>query len=353
MNKKLPLHTAPREICILRLSALGDATHTVPVIRSIQAHWPQTRISWIIGKLEYRLLENLEGVNFITFNKRGGLSAIAELRQQLAGQKFDVLMHMQVALRANIISRMINAPVRLGWDQARSRDGHHWFVNHSIASVPFQHQVSGFLEFAQALGIPASDPKWDLPINDADRQWATQQLPSAQPILMISACSSHVLRNWRSTHYAQIADHAANSLGMQVVLIGGPSELERSVGFEIESAMSSKAINLIGKDTLGQSMALMEKATVLLSPDAGPIHIASALGTRTLGLYAATWSKRSGPFNGLDYCVDRYAEAARKFRNKEPEQVRWGHRIEVPGVMDLVEPQAVIGMLEKIAEEEK
>jgi heptosyltransferase I len=348
MKNKLPFIDGPRELCILRLSALGDVTHTVPVIRSIQAHWPDTRISWIIGKLEHRLLENLQGVNFIPFDKRGGLAAIGDLRRRLNGQKFDVLMHMQVALRANIISRLVDSPIRLGWDRGRSRDRHHWFTNHSILSVPFQHQVPGFLEFAQALGIPVSDPKWDLPVSDADRVWAIQHLPDDRPILMISPCSSHVLRNWRNEHYAMVADHAAIDLGMQVVLIGGPSEFERSAGSEIESAMSSKAVNLIGKDTLRQSMALMEKATVLLAPDAGPIHIASALGTRVLGLYAATWSKRSGPYNSLEFCVDRYAEAARKFRNKEPEQVRWGHRIEEPGVMDLIEPQSVIEMLEKI-----
>jgi heptosyltransferase I len=348
MKKKLPLPEAPREICILRLSALGDATHTVPVIRSIQAHWPDTKISWIIGKLEHRLLKDLQGINFIPFNKRGGLAAVMALKRQLEGKKFDVLMHMQVALRANIISRLIDAPIRLGWDRGRSRDRHHWFTNHSVRSVPFQHQVPGFLEFPRALGVPITDPKWDLPVNDSDREWAAQQLPDDRPVLMISPCSSHELRNWRNEYYAMVADHAAIDLGMQVVLIGGPSDLEQSVGFEIESAMSSKAVNLIGEDTLGQSMALMEKATVLLAPDAGPIHIASALGTRVLGLYAATWSKRRGPFNSLDYCIDRYAQAARKYRRKEPEQVRWGHRIETPGVMDLVEPQSVIEMLEKI-----
>ncbi len=347
MQKQLPLQDTPGGICILRLSALGDVTHTVPVVRSIHKHWPDTKITWIIGTLEHRLLQHLPGVEFITFNKNAGLGALAELRRKLSGRNFDVLMHMQVALRAGIIGRLVNAPIRLGWDRARSRDRHHWFINHSVRSIPFQHQVTGFQEFALALGLPESSPCWDLPVGDEDRAWAGQQIPGGAPVLMISPCSSHAFRNWRNGYYARVADHAAQELGMQVVLVGGPGNLEKTAGHHIESAMSAKAINLIGKDTLGQSMALMEKASVLISPDSGPTHIASALGTKVIGLHAATWSKRSGPFNSLECCVDRFPEAARKYRGKEPEELRWGTRIEVPGVMDLIDPESVIEQLER------
>jgi heptosyltransferase I len=207
----------------------------------------------------------------------------------------------------------------------------------------------GFHEFSRALGVPQSKPRWDLPVSDEDRAWAKQQLPGDKPLLLISACSSHQHRNWRTEYYAKVGDHAASNLGMQVVLIGGPGEFERSTASEIESSMTSSVINLVGKDTLTQSMALMEKASILISPDSGPAHIASALGTPVIGLYAATWSKRSGPFNSLDLCVDRFPEAARKFRSKEPEELRWGTRIEFPGVMDLIGPESVIEKLDSVA----
>jgi len=206
MSKWLPLQDAPQNLCILRLSALGDVTHVVPVVRAIKAHWPQTRISWILGRLEHKLLKNLEGVEFITFDKRGGLAAIRQLQQQLQNREFDVLLQMQVAARANILSRLVRSPVRLGWDRARSRDRHHWFINHSVKTVPFQHQVEGFAEFARSLGIPASRPQWQLPMDDEDRNWVSSQIPIGNPILMISACSSHVLRNLRAEYYARGAD---------------------------------------------------------------------------------------------------------------------------------------------------
>lgn len=335
-----------KSLCILRLSALGDATHVVPVVRALQEHSPGTKITWIIGKLEHRLLGGLEGVEFIVFDKRGGLPAVGELRKALRDRRFDGLFHMQVAARANFLSTLIRAPLRLGWDKARSRDMHHHFARQKVAAVPFQHQVQAFLEFPRAIGIDVEKPKWDLPIEPGAREWAAGQIPDEAPVLLISPCSSHERRNWRNDFYATVADHAVSEMGMQVVLSGGPGKLEARAGAEIESAMKNPCINLIGRDTLEQSKALLDRADLVISPDSGPAHIASALGTPVIGLYAATWSKRSGPYNSLYLCVDRFRAAARQFRNCEAEELRWGTRIEEPGVMELIQPEDVIRQMQ-------
>jgi len=342
------LAEAPGNICLLRLSALGDVTHAVPVVRALQAHWPAARITWIIGAIEHRLLSGLDGVEFLVVDKRTLLSAARKLRRLLHGRRFDVLLHMQVALRANLLSLLVKTPVRLGWDRPRSRDRHFWFVNQQVAAVPFQHQVQGFLEFPRALGIEVSQPVWNLPIAAEDRAWAERQLPGGQQTLVISPCSSHPLRNWAAERYARVADHAAGSLGMRVVLAGGPGAGEREMAAAIEAGMRHAPLNLVGRDTLTQSMALLDRASALLSPDSGPVHIASALGTPVIGLYAATWSRRSGPWNSLDLVVDRFPEAARKYRHREPEKLRWGTRIEEPGVMDLIAVDDVIAQLERV-----
>lgn len=335
-------------ICIMRLSAIGDVTHVVPVVRAIHSHYPQARITWIIGKLEAKLLAGLGDIEFMVFDKKGGFKAVQQLRKTLKGRRFDVLLHMQVAARANLLSRLVKAPRRIGWDKPRWRDRHQWFINQSVASVAQQHQVDAFLEFAHALGVPTSAPVWQLPVSEQDAEWAQQTLGTdPSPILMISPCSSHPLRNWGAEHYAAIADHAVSRHGMRVVLTGGPSELEVNTGQAIEAAMQYHAQNLIGKDTITQSVALLQRATVLVSPDSGPAHVASAVGTPVLGLYAATPSKRSGPYNSLELCVDKYSEAAMKFRQKAPAELRWGQRIEYPGVMDLIKVEDVLEKLDR------
>lgn len=336
----------PESACILRLSALGDVTHVVPVVRALQRAWPHTRLTWIIGRMERRLLGDFAGIEFIVFDKHGGWRALHELRRQLSGRNFDVLLLMQVAARANLISRFVHAPIRLGWNRARSRDFHHWFINRSVAAVAFQHQVEAFLEFPRALGVEPGVPVWDLPIDAEAQHWALAQAPPSRLAIVISPCSSHPHRNWRAERYAAVADFAAERYGAQIVLSGGPSNAEREMAAAIAGAMRTVPLNLVGKDTLEQSKALLRRADLVISPDAGPAHIASALGTPVLGLYAATWSKRSGPYRSLDLCVDRFPAAARTFRGQPPEALRWGTRIERPGVMDLISTDDVIRVLQ-------
>ncbi len=345
----LEITAAPESLCLLRISALGDATHAVPVVRAIQQHWPETRITWVIGKLEHKLLGGIDGIEFIVFDKGRGWRAYGDLRRAAAGRHFDILLHMQVAARANLASLALKAPIRVGWDRARSRDRHHWFVNHPVADAVQQHQVQGFLSFARALGLNATEPQWRLPVGDADRAFVTAHVEPGTPLLVISPCSSHPMRNWSPRRYAEVADHAIESLGMQVVLSGGPSSLEQQVGRAIEQRMSQPVNNLIGRDTLTQSLAMLSRAQVVISPDSGPAHIANAAGTPVIGLYACTWARRSGPYNSLHWCIDKFPDAARRFRGKPPEQLRWGSRIEQPGVMDLIQVGEVIDKLDRLA----
>ncbi len=335
----------PKNICILRLSALGDVTHAVPVVRAIQKSWPDTKITWVCGKQEHKLLTGLDDVRFVALDKKAGWRGYRDLGRKLRGERFDILLHMQVSARANLAAAFIRADVRLGWDKARSRDLHQLFIGHRVPAVKQQHQVQGHLSFARALGLDADEPIWDLPVTTESKAFAEKHLPGEKRTLLISPSSSHPYRNWSAQRYAQLADYAIEQLAMRVALIGGPGQQQRAIGTEIEKAMANKALNLIGKDTLQDLLALLQRGDVLLSPDSGPAHIANALGTPVIGLHASTWSIRTGPYNFLHLCVDKFPEAAEKFRHKKPEDLRWGARIEEPHVMDLIQTDEVIDRL--------
>ena len=88
------LSKIPREVCVLRLSALGDTCHVLPVIRTLQQAWPETRFTWIIGKLEHQLIGSIPDIEFIIFNKRNSLSSLRSFRAQMAQRRFDLLLHM-------------------------------------------------------------------------------------------------------------------------------------------------------------------------------------------------------------------------------------------------------------------
>jgi heptosyltransferase I len=347
MKKRLPLTEPPKKLCILRLSALGDVTHVIPVVRAIQARWPQTEITWICGKLEVKLLAGLDRVRFIEFDKKQGFAAYTRLRQALKGERFDVLLHMQVALRANLASLCIAADIRLGWDAPRSRDLHGLFINHRIPAAVRQHQAQAFLSFARSLGLNMDQPVWNFPVSEQGRDFARQHVDAEKKTLLISPCSSHALRNWNVEGYARVADYAIEQLDMQVILSGGPSRLELETAQAIEARMKQLSTNLVGKDTLPQLVGLLQTVDVVLSPDSGPAHIANALGTPVIGLYACTWSKRSGPYSYLHLCIDKFETAALEFRNKPANELPWITKIEQPGVMDLISVDEVIGKLRR------
>lgn len=333
----LPLEKPPERICIVRLSALGDVSHAVPVLRAIQRQWPETRVTWICGKLEHKLLSLIEGVRFVILDKNSGLGGYLNLRRELGGERFDVMLQMQTSTRANLTGACVRADIKLGWDKARAREFHQSFMTESIPATPFEHQVQGHLSFARTLGLDAPQPVWDLPVTREAAEFAASVMPGGRRTLLVSPCSSHPARNWRAERYAAVADYAAETLGLDIVLSGGPSEAEREIGRAIESKMKNPVTNMIGKDTLPQLLALVQRADVVLSPDSGPSHLANAMGTPVVALHASTWSRRSGPYHSLHLCVDKFPQAARRFRNVSPEELRWGTRIENDGVMDLIE----------------
>ena len=340
----------PQSLCLLRTSALGDVTHVVPVIRTLQAQAPDTRLTWIVGKLEHKLVGDLPGVEFIVFDKHAGRAGFRAVREQLAGRRFDALLHMQVALRSNILSLSVKAPLRIGYDRARSKDLHGFFINCRIPSRKGEHVLDAMASFLEPLGLAQTRVRWDLPIPESAQAFAAQHLPDGAPILLVSPVSSHRLRNWRAERYATVMDHAALALGWRVVLCGGPSAFEREFADTILTRMQARPLDLVGKDTLKQLLALLQRADLVLCPDSGPMHMANAVGTPVLGLHAASNPERSGPYSDRQWCVDRYDAAARKFRRKPAEALAWGTKLEYPGVMDLIEVDDVLERLASFAD---
>jgi heptosyltransferase I len=339
---------APSSICLLRTSAIGDVTHVVPLVRTLQQAWPQTALTWIVGKLERKLVGDLPGVEFVTFDKVAGWTGLRAVRAALAGRRFDALLQMQVAMRSNLLSLAVKADRRIGYDRARAKDLHGLVINERIPARSGEHVLDAIGSFCEPLGLKQTDVRWDIPIPDEAHAWAAAQLPGDTPTLLVSPASSHALRNWRPERYAAVMDHAA-SRGWRVALIGGPSTSERIVADAVLAACRHAPLDLTGKDTLKKLLALLARAQLLLGPDSGPMHMANSVGTRVLGLHAASNPDRSGPYSDRRWCVNKYDEAARKYLGRPAAEIPWGSKIERPGVMDLIDVDAVVDRYEAAA----
>ncbi|WP_349999018.1 glycosyltransferase family 9 protein [Stenotrophomonas lacuserhaii] len=336
-------------LCLLRLSALGDVTHVVPLVRTLQAARPGTRIHWVIDKVGLKLLDGLPGVTFHAYDKKTGLAGMKALRAELPAERFDALLQMQVAFRANVLSAFISARRRIGYDRSRSKDLHGLFINERIPDRPGIHVLDAIGSFCEPLGLKQTEVSWDLAVPAQAHAWAQAQWQDdGRPVLMISPCSSHERRNWYADRYAAVANHAS-ARGWRVVLCGGRSELERRTADAIQAQLVQPALDLVGKDTLKQLPALLARAALVMTPDSGPMHIANAMGVKVLGLHAASNPHRSGPYSDRRYCVDRYDDAARKYLGKPASALKWGTKIEFDDVMELITVEDGIAAFERYA----
>ena len=331
---------------------MGDVCHTLPVVQTLRHAWPDTHFSWIVGKLEAGLIGDVAGIAFIPFDKAAGWRAYRDLRQRLGGESFDLLLHMQMSLRSSLASRCLRAPIRLGFDRERAHDYQWLFTTHRIAHVACEHVMDSFFGFARALGIEEKRLEWGIPIPDAAADQARSIIPDDCPTLLISPCANARFRNWRNWPYARyvpVAEHAVRTLGWQVIVTGGPNKAEAAAAAAIEHATSTPIRNLQGQTSLKELLALIRRARVLISPDSGPIHMATAVGTPVIGLYATTNPDRAGPYLSQQWRINRYPDAVRQFLGKAVDEVAWGTRVRDPRAMELISSEEVIDMLDRLA----
>ncbi len=331
-----------KSICILRLSAIGDVCHAVAAVQAIQKYNPEAKITWIIGKIEKALLDGLPGVEFVVFDKSKGKQAFEMLKQDMADKDFDVLLHMQVAFRANWAAQYIPAKRKIGFDWHRAKELHTLFTKERIKPQHEPHVLEGFFAFAEKLGVPESEVKdlqWSIPVSEQDIAFANEHMPQ-QRSLVISPAASKKERNWLPERYAQVADYAA-SQGFKLVLCGGPAAIDRELADAIKAASNSEFIDLVGKTSLKQMLCCLKQASLVIAPDTGPAHMAVTQGTPVLGLYAHSNPKRTGPYLYQDYVAEVYHFNVLKQKGKPANLLKWGTRVKGKDLMSQITVEQV------------
>ena len=191
----------------------------LPVVRTIQDAWPGTRITWLIGRLEHKLLGHLPAIEFVVFEKKAGWRGYRELRTRLANRRFDALLHMQLALRASLAAARVPARIKVGFDRARARELQWLFTNTRIEARSREHVQDSFFGFTAALGIASRSMRWDIPIDAQASDYALKVVPDGARTLVVSPCSSHRLRNWSAERYAAVGGymHAVARLHLAIL----------------------------------------------------------------------------------------------------------------------------------------
>jgi len=327
-----------KSICIIRLSSIGDVTHMIPIINTLKHFAPNTDITWIIGKTEYDLVKNIKNIKFIIIDKNDIFNSIKSLLSLRKGKRFDIFLHMQVSLRSNLLSLFIKADRKIGYNQSLSKNFHSLFRKEKIDCHKNPHVIETFFCFLKKIGIEDKKLDWSIKLDDPKD---VINLKGIKYIVINPFTSSRRLnyREWDINNYKNITDYVFNKYGIESIIVGSKTDYQKK---ESEKICDKGFIhNFVGKTDLQQLCNIIKDCEFYIGPDSGALHLATMLSKPVIGLYATSNPYRTGPYNNMDFVINKYPDALMKYKKKKVSDVKWGERIRNKNAMSLITKEDV------------
>lgn len=344
--------TAPDKITVIRLSAIGDVLMLLPTVRLLRKQFPDTSIDWLIDRPIASILSQLTEVNVVAIDKPKAISDYWQLKKQWRKKNTGQLISFQTSFVSNMLMAILPAEHKTGFGSPYSREGHHLFTDTAYALPGNLHQVEIFFALAQKFAgineqIKITAEDLALPISQIDINWAGEKLLSHQQWIAINPMASTREKTWAAERYISLINNFHTLYpDKHIVLTGGPGEAEVAFGQLIQH--QAPCLNLIGQTSLMQLAAILKQVSLLISPDTGPLHLANAVATPVIGLYAVTRPEYIGPYNQLDTCINIYAEVAESVMHKTADQLPWQKEIPSLDAMQLILVQQVIDKVDAV-----
>jgi heptosyltransferase I len=328
----------PDNICIVMMSAVGDAVHVLPVINALKRANPKSTITWVLQPVPAALVRGHRSVDeVIIFERAKGWRAFVDVRRELAKRNFDLVLNLQVYFKAGIVTAFTHAPVKLGFDRSRARDFNWLFTNRKIPKGPVQHVQDQYFEFLDTLGVSPEPVTWDFGPNPAERAWQREFIASTdRPIASIVVGTSKAEKDWIPERWAEVADALYDRFGMQVVLVGGRSARELNAERIVLERARHKPRSELGSG-LRKLVSILDASSLVLSPDTGPLHMSVALDRPVISLMGYTNPKRTGPYRKFkDLVIDAYGDPGENYPISMENRPGRMARIETSDVLEKV-----------------
>jgi heptosyltransferase I len=304
-----------RRVCVVMMSAVGDAVHVLPILTALKRRTPGVHITWILQPGPATLVRGHHAVDeIILFDRSQGLRAFTDVRRELAARRFDLVINLQVYFKAGIVTAFSRAPVKLGFDRARARDLNWLFTTQRIAPHPLQHVQDQYFEFLTAIGIEADPVTWDLGPWPEERPAQRDFFSRVErPAASIVVATSKAQKDWLPERWADVVDALWHDFGLQPILVGGRSPRELHAESEVMRRATHKPMSALGSG-LRNLVGILDGSALVLSPDTGPLHMTVALGRPVISLMGYTNPKRTGPYRRFhDLIVDAYGDAGKPY----------------------------------------
>ena len=303
-------------ICIVMMSAVGDAVHVLPVINALKRARPGCHITWVLQPGPATLVRGHPAVDdIVLFDRSNGMQAFLDIRSELAPRQFDVVINLQVYFKAGVVTSFTRAPVKLGFDRARARDMNWLFTNRKIPPHPAgQHVQDQYFEFLTALGIPHEPVTWNLGPWPEELDWQREFFaPITRRVAAIVVATSKPQKDWLPERWAEVVDRLTEEYELQPVLVGGRSPRELHAESVIMERARHRPISALGSG-LRRLVSILDGSSLVLAPDTGPLHMAVALDRPVVSLIGYTNPKRTGPYRRFhDLIVDAYGDPGESY----------------------------------------
>jgi heptosyltransferase I len=326
-------------ICVVMMSAVGDAVHVLPVLEAIRRTAPRSHITWILQPGPATLVRGHHAVDdIILFDRARGLRAFTDVRAALATRRFDLVIALQVYFKAGIVTSLTRAPVKLGFDRARARDANWLFTTHRIPASEGRHVQDQYFEFLTWLGIEHEPVTWNLGPWPDERPWQREFFAGIErPAASIVVATSKPQKDWLPERWAEVADALYHDFGLQPVLVGGRSPRELHAEQVIRDRARRAPVSALGSG-LRKLVSILDGSALVLAPDTGPLHMSVALGRPVISLMGYTNPKRTGPYRRFhDLLVDAYGDPGEDYPISMENRRDRMPRITVRDVLDRVE----------------
>lgn len=309
----------PTNILIVKLSAIGDVIHALPVSHALKQTYPQARVTWIVEPPAYDLLTNNPYIDeVLVFEKKkfkslgGFLKNVPSFSASLKRAQYDVVLDLQGLGKSAAIAYLTQAPRKLGTCNMREYSDR---ISQPVCGPHAKgHIVQQYLDVARFLGCEVGQIVF--PIHCTAKEVATAEalmkqagMDSQNPYVILAPGANWPNKRWPPAHYAHLASWLYER-GVIPVVIGGGVVDDRLVA-EIQAAMEIPPVDLVGKTTLKQLAHVISRAKALVGGDTGTMHLAAALGKPAIALMGPTDANRNGPFGQPQNAIE--IEAACKY----------------------------------------
>jgi heptosyltransferase I len=290
---------------IVRLGSLGDLIHTLPAAAALRRAFPQARIDWLVDERHRELLDLVPVIDRrLAIRARSAASLIDAIRE-LRRSRYDAALDLQGLLKSAILARASGARRVVGFPAPLLRERTARMFYTETAGLDAAHVIKKNLSLLKAFGIQHSPIEFPIEIRKPEIAAAARErlgIGDRAAFALINPGAAWPNKRWPPVYFAEVASAMKKRHGLGSIVLWGPGEA-RLAHDVVEASQGSAAVS--PQTTLAELVSLAKAATIMISGDTGPLHVAAAVGTPLVGIYGPTSPERNGPWASRDLTVSR------------------------------------------------